>query len=212
MGDAIMAFWNAPLDDPEHALHAVRAALKMRERCVELIAVGGKRAEETGRPFDPVKFGVGLNTGECSVGNMGSSQRFDYSAIGDEVNIASRLEGASKMFGVDIVASASTRDEAPQFAWLEIDQVLLKSKTRPISTYRLGGRRQICRERRISGDFANGMKRSWPPTAPVNSHGAGSSRPRRRTLRRKKSKASMTSMSSGSQSSPHPKWTHPGGQ
>jgi adenylate cyclase len=139
MGDAIMAFWNAPLDDPEHATHAVRAALKMRESLRGLNSAWAKRAEETGRFFDPVKFGVGLNTGDCSVGNMGSSQRFDYSAIGDEVNIASRLEGASKMFGVDIVASASTREEAPQFAWLEIDQVLLKNKTRPISAYALAG-------------------------------------------------------------------------
>jgi adenylate cyclase len=86
-----------------------------------------------------VKFGIGLNTGECSVGNMGSQQRFDYSALGDEVNIASRLEGSSKQFGVDIVASAATRDEAPEFAWLEIDQVKLKNKTRAVALYALAG-------------------------------------------------------------------------
>ena len=86
-----------------------------------------------------MKFGVGLNTGECSVGNMGSEQRFDYSALGDEVNIASRLEGSSKQFGVDIVASAATRDEAPEFAWLEIDHVKLKNKTRAVALYALAG-------------------------------------------------------------------------
>ena len=86
-----------------------------------------------------VRFGVGLNTGECCVGNLGSVRRFDYSAIGDEVNVASRLEGASKMFGVDIVASEATRDEARGFAWVEIDEVLLKNKTRPVGVYALVG-------------------------------------------------------------------------
>ena len=139
MGDAIMAFWNAPLDDPAHAIHAVRSALEMRETLVRLNAEWKERAEQSGRRFHEVKFGIGLNTGECSVGNMGSIQRFDYSALGDEVNIASRLEGSSKQFGVDIVASAATRDEAPQFAWLEIDHVRLKNKTRTVAVYTLAG-------------------------------------------------------------------------
>ena len=97
------------------------------------------RSEKAGRAVHKVKFGIGLNTGECSVGNMGSNQRFDYSALGDEVNIASRLEGSSKQFGVDIVASAATRDEAPQFAWLEIDHVRLKNKTRSVALFTLAG-------------------------------------------------------------------------
>jgi adenylate cyclase len=139
MGDAIMAFWNAPLDDPSHGLHAVRAALQMRETLIKLNAEWKERAERVGRGFHKVKFGIGLNTGECSVGNMGSDQRFDYSALGDEVNIASRLESASKQFGVDIVASDATRDEAPHFAWLEIDHVRLKNKTRSVAVYTLAG-------------------------------------------------------------------------
>ncbi len=139
MGDAIMAFWNAPLDDPAHGIHAVRSALEMRTTLVRLNAEWKERAERTGRHFLPVKFGIGLNTGECSVGNMGSVQRFDYSALGDEVNIASRLEGSSKQFGVDIVASAATRHEAPEFAWLEIDHVKLKNKTRSVAVYALAG-------------------------------------------------------------------------
>ena len=139
MGDAIMAFWNAPLDDAAHGIHAVRAALEMRETLARLNQEWRAEAEKAGRPFKPVKFGIGLNTGECSVGNMGSEQRFDYSALGDEVNIASRLEGSSKQFGVDIVASSATRDEAPEFAWLEIDAVKLKNKTRAVALYALGG-------------------------------------------------------------------------
>ena len=139
MGDAIMAFWNAPLDDPAHGVRAVRSALLMRQTLVKLNAEWKERAEKAGRPVYAVKFGIGLNTGVCSVGNMGSIQRFDYSALGDEVNIASRLEGSSKQFGVDIVASAATRDEAPEFAWLEIDHVRLKNKTRTVAVYTLAG-------------------------------------------------------------------------
>jgi len=139
MGDAIMAFWNAPLDDPAHGIHGTRAALEMRKTLVWLNAQWKERAEKTGRDFHQIKFGIGLNTGECSVGNMGSAQRFDYSALGDEVNIASRLEGSSKQFGVDIAASAATRDEAPEFAWLEIDHVKLKNKTRSVAVYALAG-------------------------------------------------------------------------
>ena len=139
MGDAIMAFWNAPLDDPTHGLHAVRSALEMRETLLALNAEWKQRAEKAGRPFPVVKFGIGLNTGECSVGNMGSKLRFDYSALGDEVNIASRLEGSSKQFGVDIVASEATRNEAPQFAWVEIDKVKLKNKTRAVAVFALAG-------------------------------------------------------------------------
>jgi adenylate cyclase len=139
MGDAIMAFWNAPLDDAAHGIHAVRAALQMRETLARLNEDWRAEAERAERPFKPVRFGIGLNTGECSVGNMGSEQRFDYSALGDEVNIASRLEGSSKQFGVDIVASSATRDEAPEFAWLEIDAVKLKNKTRAVALYALAG-------------------------------------------------------------------------
>ena len=142
MGDAIMAFWNAPLDDRQHAVHAVRAALHMRKLLAELNRRWTDTASPTNRVFHQVKFGVGLNTGECCVGNLGSTMRFDYSAIGDEVNIASRLEGASKVLGVDIVASAPTREGAPDFAWLEIDRVLLKGKTLPTAVPALAGARK----------------------------------------------------------------------
>jgi adenylate cyclase len=139
MGDAIMAFWNAPLDDPDHAAHAVESALEMRETLVALNEGWRSRAEAEERPFKPVRFGIGLNSGECCVGNLGSLRRFDYSAIGDEVNVASRLEGACKIFQVDIIGSETVRAEAPDFAWLEIDSVLVKGKTRPVGLYALAG-------------------------------------------------------------------------
>jgi adenylate cyclase len=139
MGDAIMAFWNAPLDDPDHAAHAVESALEMRQTLVTLNEGWRERAEAEERPFKPVRFGIGLNSGECCVGNLGSLRRFDYSAIGDEVNVASRLEGACKIFEVDIIGSETVRAEAPDFAWLEIDSVLVKGKTRPVGLYALAG-------------------------------------------------------------------------
>ncbi len=139
MGDAIVAFWNAPLDDHDHATHAVESALAMRETLVTLNDGWRKRADAGGRAFKPVRFGIGLNTGECCVGNLGSLRRFDYSAIGDEVNVASRLEGACKIFEVDVIGSETTRADAPEFAWLEIDSVLLKNKTRPVGLFALAG-------------------------------------------------------------------------
>jgi len=139
MGDAIMAFWNAPLDDSDHARHAVESALAMRQTLVSLNEGWRNRAEAEGRSFKPVRFGIGLNTGECCVGNLGSLRRFDYSAIGDEVNVASRLEGACKIFSVDVIGSETTRGEAPEFAWLEIDSVLVKGKTQPVGLYALAG-------------------------------------------------------------------------
>ena len=100
--------------------------------------------------FKPVRFGIGLNSGECCVGNLGSLRRFDYSAIGDEVNVASRLEGACKIFEVDVIGSETTRAAAPDFAWLEIDLVLLKNKTRPVGLYALAGDQALA----ASGEFA----------------------------------------------------------
>ncbi len=103
MGDAIMAFWNAPLDDPAHASNACAAALEISRRMRDLNVAWQQEAAEKGRKYVPVAVGVGINSGDCCVGNLGSSQRFDYSAIGDDVNVASRLEGLSKQYGVTIV-------------------------------------------------------------------------------------------------------------
>ncbi len=109
MGDAIMAFWNAPLDDAAHAANAWQSAFAMIRRMESLNDEWRKEAEAAGRTYSRVAIGIGINSGNCCVGNLGSSQRFDYSAIGDDVNVASRLEGLSKVYGVPVVVSEADR-------------------------------------------------------------------------------------------------------
>ena len=121
MGDAVMAFWNAPLDDAAHPSHACSAALRMMGEMESLNARWREEAEAKGREFKPVRLGIGLNTGICCVGNLGSETRFDYSVIGDNVNVASRLEGQSKTYDVGTVVGESTTARAPDFAFLELD-------------------------------------------------------------------------------------------
>ena len=128
MGDCIMAFWNAPLDDPAHPVNACRAALAMRSELVELNKRIAVEDEQAGRRHIPLAIGIGLNSGSVVVGNMGSDQRFDYSVLGDAVNLASRLEGQSKTYGVDIVVGETTRAAAPGFAYLELDLIAVKGK------------------------------------------------------------------------------------
>ena len=139
MGDAIMAFWNAPLDDEEHARHACRSGLAMMAECRLLNQRWKAEAEAEGRKFIPVNIGVGLNSGSVCVGNMGSDLRFDYSVLGDDVNLASRLEGQSKTYGVDIVIGKNTRDGVPDFATIEIDMIKVKGKTQPVRIFALLG-------------------------------------------------------------------------
>jgi adenylate cyclase len=137
MGDCIMAFWNAPLDDAEHAANACRAALDMRAALIQLNQRLADEAEADGRRFAPLGIGIGLNSGTVVVGNMGSDQRFDYSVLGDAVNLASRLEGQSKTYGVDIVAGTDTQANAPGFAWLELDLIAVKGKDEAVRVYAL---------------------------------------------------------------------------
>jgi adenylate cyclase len=139
MGDAVMAFWNAPLDDNEHASHACRAALRIMEQMPELNARWRGEAEAKGRSFNPVKIGIGLNTGVCCVGNLGSETRFDYSVIGDNVNIASRLEGQSKTYDVVTIVGEATTARAPDFAFLELDLLKVKGKTEATRIFALLG-------------------------------------------------------------------------
>lgn len=140
MGDAIMAFWNAPVDEPEHAALAVGAALRIRAKLEELVPVWQAEAAAEGRNLPPVRIGMGLNTGDCVVGNMGSDLRFDYSCLGDTVNTASRLEGQSKMYGTDLVVSEETASLAPGFAYLELDLLQVKGKTEAVRVFTvLGG-------------------------------------------------------------------------
>ncbi len=133
MGDAIMAFWNAPLNDPDHTSHACHAALKMVAKMDELNEMWRQRAEAAQRTFKRVHIGMGLNTGPCCVGNLGSTYRFDYSAIGDDVNVTSRFEGLTKIYGVPAVAGQ--RSLAPGINALELDMVAVKGRTRPTQIY-----------------------------------------------------------------------------
>ncbi len=135
MGDAIMAFWNAPLDDPEHAAHACQAGLKMVAKMDELNEIWRQRADAAKRPHKRVNIGMGINAGQCCVGNLGSTYRFDYSAIGDEVNVTSRFEGLTKIYGVPAVIGQ--RAVAPGFAALELDKVAVKGRSRASSIYTL---------------------------------------------------------------------------
>ncbi len=132
IGDAIMAFWNAPLPDPAHGEHAARAALAMLAALPDLRAALAASCE--GLP--PIRCGIGLASGPCVVGNLGSRLRFDYSALGDDVNLAARLEALTRVYGVDILASEATRLLAPGLAWLEVDKVVVagRSATTRVST------------------------------------------------------------------------------
>jgi adenylate cyclase len=139
MGDAVMAFWNAPLDDNEHASHACSAALRIMNEMPALNAHWRAEAEAKGRTFNPVKIGIGLNTGVCCVGNLGSEARFDYSVIGDNVNLASRLEGQSKSYNLGTIVGESTTTRAPDFAFLELDLLKVKGKTEATRVFALLG-------------------------------------------------------------------------
>jgi|TARA_B100000315_G_C14589621_1_gene594989 adenylate cyclase len=140
MGDCIMAFWNAPLHDPSHVKHACASALTLFHELDELNRKLEEEARAEGKEPQPIKVGVGLNTGECVVGNMGSEQRFDYSVLGDAVNLAARLEGQSKNYGVDIVIGENTYEVAKQsFATIELDLIAVKGKEEAVQIYALLG-------------------------------------------------------------------------
>jgi adenylate cyclase len=145
IGDAIMAFWNAPLHVPNHAEAACLAALGMHRRVRALNEALAAETEGTGRSYVPLHIGIGINSGECYVGNMGSEQRFNYSAMGDPVNIASRLEGQTKLYGVDTVIGETTSDEAPDLATIRLDLVRLKGKTRPVWVFGVVGDAELGR-------------------------------------------------------------------
>lgn len=133
MGDAIMAFWNAPVSDFAHAAHACETALSMLDH-LKLFNASGEGHPETA-------IGIGLNTGMCCVGNLGANQRFDYSVIGDDVNIASRLEGQTKTYGVPILVGPRTAEQARPagYHFAMVDTVRVKGKTEPIDIYALIG-------------------------------------------------------------------------
>jgi adenylate cyclase len=132
IGDAIMAFWGAPLPDAAHAEHATRAALAMVRRLEAL------NAELRGRKLPEIGLGIGLNTGTVCVGDMGSNMRRSYTVMGDAVNLSSRIEGLTRHYGVDILAGDETRRAVPEPAgwrWVEVDKVRVKGKNRPVTLF-----------------------------------------------------------------------------
>ncbi len=139
MGDAMMAFWNAPLDDENHERHACLAALGMQEALAPINENVRIKAEKIGKEPVLLRAGIGINTGPCAVGNMGSKQRFAYSTLGDAVNLASRLEGQTKTYGVNILIGHSTWEKVQDFATLEMDLIRVKGKIRPEYVYGLFG-------------------------------------------------------------------------
>lgn len=145
MGDCIMAFWNAPMNVPDHARRACSAALKMHERLAMLNAQWQAEAKAKGIALPLIEIGTGLNTGPAVVGNMGSTLRVDYTVLGDDVNLASRLEGQSKTYGVHVVIGPLTREQAPDFAAIELDLIKVKGKTKPANIYALLGDPAVAR-------------------------------------------------------------------
>jgi len=144
MGDCIMAFWNAPLDDDDQEYNGCVSALAMLGEMGPLNERLKIEAEEEGRKHIPLKVGLGLNTGLCVVGNMGSDMRFDYSVLGDAVNLAARLEGQSKSYGMNVVLGPTTRDAIKErLATIDLDFIQVKGKTEGTYIYGLMGDEEV---------------------------------------------------------------------
>ena len=128
MGDCIMAFWNAPMDCPNHQEKAIISAREMKRKLRKM-----NIKEEFGTEL---KIGIGINTGEAVVGNMGSEQRFDYSVLGDAVNLASRLEGISKNYDTTIIIGEDTyKSVKDKFKFRKLDDVQVKGKSNKVAIY-----------------------------------------------------------------------------
>lgn len=161
IGDAIMAFWNAPLDLSDHATRAVQTALDMQAALPQL------NREFAERNWPDVKIGVGVNTGRMSVGNMGSEFRMSYTVMGDAVNLGSRLEGITKQYGVGILVTQPTVDADPVHAFMKIDDVLVKGKVLPVAIYEpLGDKADLPESTRqdaaaFEAAFAHYQQQAW---------------------------------------------------
>lgn len=140
IGDCIMAFWNAPLDDPNHVSNACECALRMQAAIQKLNEQLDAEGFYKAHPIKRIAVGIGLNTGSCVVGNMGSDIRFDYSALGDAVNLASRYQSLSGQYGSYIVVGEDTEKRvADKFTFMEIDYLIVKGRADPATLYALMG-------------------------------------------------------------------------
>ncbi|MBC7768290.1 MAG: adenylate/guanylate cyclase domain-containing protein [Phycisphaerales bacterium] len=137
MGDAILAFWNAPMDDAQHALHALEASRHMGAKMRDLNVKWRAEAAAAGRAFNDVSIGIGVNSGECCVGNLGSDRHFDYSAIGDAVNVTARLESLTKVYGLMLLVGEETVTRAPNPGFVEVDLVRVKGRGAPSRIFTL---------------------------------------------------------------------------
>jgi adenylate cyclase len=129
MGDCIMAFWGAPLPDSRHAYHAVESGLEMQ------LALKALQPQFMEQGWPEIHIGVGINTGDVSVGNMGSEVRMAYTVMGDAVNLASRLEGITKEYGAGVLVGEKTKEQTPEFIYRELDMVRVKGKEKPVAIY-----------------------------------------------------------------------------
>lgn len=161
IGDAIMAFWNAPVDLGDHASRAVQTALDMQAALSQL------NQEFAARGWPEVKIGVGVNTGRMSVGNMGSEFRMSYTVMGDAVNLGSRLEGITKQYGVGILVTQTTVEADPDHVFMKVDDVRVKGKETPVAIYEpLGGKAGLDESVRLSAAdfelaFAHYQSQDW---------------------------------------------------
>lgn len=147
MGDAIMAFWGAPISDSDHARHALEAGMEMIAALTEI------NKDFNARGWPDVRIGVGLNTGEMNVGNMGSEFRMAYTVLGDAVNLGSRLEGLTKNYGVSIICSETTVKAVPEYAYRELDRVRVKGKAKPVAIYE-----PLCKKEALDRDWKKELK------------------------------------------------------
>jgi adenylate cyclase len=149
IGDLIMAFWGAPMRDPQHAENAIAAALEMQEAVEKLKPIFAERG------WAEVNIGIGLNTGVMSVGDMGSEFRRNYTVLGDAVNLGSRVEGLTKFYGVKIMTTESTQKNQATFLFRQLDRVRVKGKKQGISIYEV-----ICQRAYASAELIEEVKLS----------------------------------------------------
>lgn len=143
IGDAVMAFWGAPLEDKEHPRHALQAAMKMLNILPEL------NEQLMSEKLPPVHVGMGINSGDMNVGNMGSNFRMAYTVMGDAVNLASRLEGLTKFYGCTLLVSGELAAEVPEYLYRELDKVQVKGRAEPVTILQPIGLKEECSSREI---------------------------------------------------------------